>query len=100
MLKVYLSTIGPVMGYAVPVWQLIPDTLADRLEQALRIIIPSIESHNEALQRAQQDSLARHFLSLQYMDKIKVKEHPLHDHLPKRVSADCLYGLRNKQDKV
>lgn len=87
------------MGYVNPVWQLIPYTLADKLEQALRVIIPSIESHNEALQRAQQDSLARHFLTLQYMDKIKVKGHPLH-HLPKRVSTDCLYGPRNRQDSL
>lgn len=28
ILKVYLGTIGPVMEYAVAVWQLIPGTLA------------------------------------------------------------------------
>ena len=93
------------MEYAVLVWRLIPGTLADKLEtvqkRALRIIFPPTESYNEALQRAQLDSLAtrlRHFLCLQYMDKIKVKGHPLHNHLPKRVSADCLYGLKKKQD--
>ena len=32
------------------------------------------------------------------MDKIKVKWHTLYNHLPKRVSADYLYWLRNKQD--
>ena len=106
ILKVYLSTIRPVMEFAVPVWQLIPSTLADKLEtvqkRAVRIIFPSIESYNEALERAHLDSLAtrRHFFCLQYIDKIKVKGHPLHNPLSKRISADCLNGLRNKQDNV
>ena len=79
ILKVYLSTIRPVKEYAVPVWQLTPGTLADKLKTvqkgALRIIFPTIESYNEALQRAQLDSLATrgHLVCLQHMDKIKVK---------------------------
>ena len=60
-LKVYLSSIRPVMEYAVPVWQLIPGMLADNLEsvqkRTQRIIFPSMESYNDALQWAELDSL-------------------------------------------
>lgn len=50
ILKVYLSTIRPVLEYAIPIWQSIPDYLSDRVEsiqrRALRIIYPEAESYD------------------------------------------------------
>ena len=61
ILKVYLNTISHGI-YAVPVWQLIPGTVADNLEtlqkRALRIIFRSVEGSSETLQRVHLDSLA------------------------------------------
>ena len=61
ILRVYLTTIRPIMEYAVPVWQSIPVSLSDKLEsvqkRALKIIYPA-ESYNNALQRAQIASLS------------------------------------------
>ena len=49
ILKVYLTTIRPILEYAVPVWQSIPDCLADVIEsaekRALKIVFPSEESY-------------------------------------------------------
>jgi hypothetical protein len=57
ILKVYLTTIRPVLVYAVPIWQAIPDYLSERIEsiqrRALRIIFPSIDNYNEAMMMAQ-----------------------------------------------
>ena len=57
ILKVYLTTIRPVLEYAVPIWQAIPDYLSERIEsiltRALRIIFPSIDNYNEAMMMAQ-----------------------------------------------
>jgi hypothetical protein len=59
ILKVYLTTIRPVLEYryAVPIWQAIPDYLSERIEsiqtRALRITFPSIDNYNEAMMMAQ-----------------------------------------------
>ena len=78
ILKVYLTTIRAIMGYAVPVWQSIPISLSDKLEsvqrRALKIIYPA-ESYSTALQRAQIDSLStrRHQLRVKFVTLIKPK---------------------------
>ena len=47
ILRVYLTTIRPIMEYAVPVWQSIPVSLSDKLEsvqiRALKIIYPATQ---------------------------------------------------------
>ena len=54
LLKVYLTTVRPVLEYAAPVWQVIPGYLSDVIERvqkrALMIIYPDAESYTEALQ--------------------------------------------------
>jgi hypothetical protein len=45
MLKVYLSTVQPVLEYAVPMWQGIPDDLSDAME----LNYPETESYSEVL---------------------------------------------------
>ena len=48
ILKVYLTTIRPVLEYAVPIWQAIPDYLSKKIEsiqrRAFRIILPLTKS--------------------------------------------------------
>ena len=48
MLKVYLAIIRPILEYAVPVWQAIPEYLSQKIEsvqkRALKIIKPGEES--------------------------------------------------------
>ena len=57
ILKVYLTTIRPVLEYVVPIWRAISDYLSERIEsiqtRALRIIFPSIDNYNEAMMMAQ-----------------------------------------------
>ena len=105
ILKVYLTTIRPVLEYAVPIWQAIPDYLSGRIESiqtmALRIIFPSIDNYNEAMMMAQIPTLEsrRELLCKKYMTKMK-EDHPLHFMLPKHKMSECRYSLRNGQDNT
>jgi hypothetical protein len=69
---VYLTTIRPVLEYAVPIWQAIPDYLSERIEsmqtRALRIIL---DNYNEAMMMAQIPTLEsrRELLCKKYMTK-------------------------------
>ena len=51
ILEVYLSSVRPVLEYAVPVWQSIPNYLSDKIEsiqkRALRIIFPSADNYKQ-----------------------------------------------------
>ena len=102
--KVYLTTIRPVLEYAVPVWQAIPAYLVNRLEsvqrRALSIIFPSIDSYDDARMMAQIPTLEarRKQLCEKYMMKMKKEEHPLHFMLPKPEFRECNYNLRCKQN--
>ena len=68
ILKVYPSTIRPVLEYAIPIWQSIPDYLSDRVEsiqrRALRIIYPEAESYDQSLRVAKLETLASRRISL------------------------------------
>lgn len=69
ILKVYLTTIRPVLEYAVPIWHSIPAYLVKKLEsvqrRALTIIYPSIDSYDDARMVAQIQTLqARRELQL------------------------------------
>ena len=101
ILKVYLSTIRPVVEYAIPIWQSIPDYLAGRVEsiqrRALKIIYPEAESYDQSLKVAKLETLASRRISLctKYMNNTKASEsHPLHKLLPRKHSRDIGYHLR------
>ncbi len=53
ILKIYLSTVRPVLEYFAPVWQAMPGYLSDAIERiqkrALHIIYPKAESYDYAL---------------------------------------------------
>ena len=60
-LRIYLSTVRPVLEYAVPVWQNTPAYLSEAIERvqtrALNIIYPEAESYAHALQLGKLDRL-------------------------------------------
>ena len=60
-MMIYLSTVRPVLEYAVPVWQSIPAYLSKAIERvqkrALNIIYLEAESHGHALQLGKLDRL-------------------------------------------
>ena len=102
ILKVYLTTVRPVLEYAVPVWQAIPDYLSEAIEvvqkRSLKIIYPECDSYTDALNLADIPTLKsrRDLLCEKYMDKIKSKDHPLHNLLPKPVVFENQHNLRRK----
>ena len=106
VLKVYLSSVSPVLEYAVPVWQSIPNYLSDKIEsiqkRALRIIFPSADNYNDALEVARLDTLScrREKLCIEYMRKMKNLNHPLHHLLPTHVNVNKPYTLRHNSDQV
>ena len=105
ILKVYLTTIRPVLEYAVPVWQNIPEYLSDAVEtlqkRAFKIIFPTAESYTEALQLAQLKTLSerRDDLCMKYMERMKCSDHPLNHLLPRPVADICHYNLRRHTER-
>ena len=101
ILKVYLTTIRPVVEYAVPVWQAIPDYLSNALEsvqkRALRIIFPKAETYAEALRLAEIKTLAerRQELCIRYMNKMRQEDHPLNHLLPTPIRKPQKYNMRH-----
>ena len=100
ILKVYLTTIRPVLEYAIPVWRAIPDYLSDKIESlqksVLHIVFPYIDSYNSALLTAGLETLKhrRRWLCDKYMKRITTNtSHPLNALLP-RISKTCQYSLR------
>ena len=99
-MEVYLTTVRPVLEYAVPVWQAIPGFLSDIIEsvqkRALKIIYPAAETYSEALHLANLSTLSdrRDHLCSKYMDRMKQDDHPLSHLLPKLVASSCNYHLR------
>ena len=105
ILRIYLSTVGPVLEYAVPVWQDIPAYLSEAIERvqkrALNIIYPEVESYAHALQLGKLDRLddRRVHLCYKYMAKMKSPSHPLHHLLPSPLLDAPNYTLRQKTQK-
>ncbi len=102
LLKVYLCSVRPVLEYAVPIWQNIPDYLSNEIEsvqkRALKIIFPECESYAEALNFAQLPTLTarRDRICQKYMAKMKRENHPL---LPIPVVPDYDINLRQYTDR-
>jgi hypothetical protein len=92
ILKVYLTTVQPVLEYPVPVWQAIPDYLSEAIQvvqkRSLKIIYPDCDSYTDALNLADLPTLKSRsdLLYEKCMDKMKFKDHPLHNLLPNRSS--------------
>ena len=105
ILRIYLSTVRPVLEYAVPVWQNIPAYLSEAIERvqkrALNIIYPEAESYAHALQLGKLDRLddRRVHLCYKYMAKMKSPSHPLHHLLPSPLLDAPNYTLRQKTQK-
>lgn len=104
--KVYLSTVRPVLEYAVPVWQDIPDYLSEAIElvqkRALKIIYPETESYLEALKLSQIPTLKsrRELLCVEYMNKMKREDHPLFTLLPKPAVCNHNINLRKISEQL
>ena len=90
----------PVLEYAAPVWQNIPDFLSYRIEsiqkRAMRIIFP-LMSYNEALNALNLTTLSdsRVHLCQVYIDRLRNENHPLHFMLPKQEEVVHNYNLRS-----
>ena len=106
IIKDDVATIRPVLEYAAPIWQAIPEYLSRKIEsiqkRALRIIYPLIDSYDEATSLANIPTLKfrREQLCKRYMIKMKNKDHPLHMMLPKCKTSQCSYRLRNEQNNI
>jgi len=105
IVRVYKATVRPILEYAVPVWQVIPNVLSDKIEsiqrRALHTIAPEFNSYTEALDAMKLETLAerRHNICVQYMTKIKTeKNHPLQILLPTEQHKNKKYKLRSKQN--
>ncbi len=102
LLKVYLCSVRPVLEYAVPIWQNIPDYLSNEIEsvqkRALKIIFPECESYAEALNFAQLPTLTARRVRIcqKYMAKMRRENHPL---LPIPVVPDYDINLRQYTDR-
>ncbi len=101
MLKVYFTIIRPILEYAVPVWQAIPEYLSHKIEsvqrRALKIIKPGEESYDELLQllNVEKVQARREKLCKQYMDKIKTPNHLLNALIPHPCNREHDYSFRN-----
>ena len=105
MLKVYLAIIRPILEYAVPVWQAIPEYLSQKIEsvqkRAFKIIKPGEESYEELLTVFNVEKLQsrREKLCRQYMGKIKSPNHQLSTLIPQQDDREHEYNLRNDNNR-
>ena len=82
ILKVYLTTIRPILEYGVQIWQDIPEFLSNKLEstqkRALHIIYPW-HSYLDALNTTNLSSLKerRTQLCCKYIQKMSQKDHSI-----------------------
>lgn len=96
ILKVYLTTIRPILEYDVQVWQDIPEYLSNKLEliqkRALHIIYPS-HSYLDVLSTTNLSSLKerRTQLCCKYIRKMSQNDHPINFLIPKTVTNGHSY---------
>ena len=97
--KVYATIVRPVLEYAAPVWQNIPDFLSYNIEsiqkRAMCIIFP-LMNYYEALNALNLTTLCekRAHLCQVYIDRLRNANHPLHFTLPKQEEVVHNYNLR------
>ena len=98
--KVFVTIVRPILEYAAPVWQNIPDFLDNNIERvqkrAMFIICPSLD-YKEALRLLGLTSLRerRQHLCRQYVSKLQDVNSPLHFLLPRREEIVHNYDLRS-----
>ena len=96
--KVYATIVRPVLEYAAPVWQNIPDFLSYKIEsiqkRAMCIIFPLM--NYEALNALNLTTLSDRCAHLcqVYIDRLWNANHPLHFMLPKQEEIVHNYNLR------
>ena len=99
ILKVYLTTIRPILEYGVQVWQDIPEFLSNKLEsiqkRALCTIYPC-HSYLDALNITNLSSLKdrRSQLCRKYIQKISQNDHPINFLKPRTATSGHSYNLR------
>ena len=99
ILKVYLTTIRPILEYGVQVWQDIPEFLSNKLEsiqkRALYIIYPC-HSYLDALNTTNLSSLKerRTQLCRKYIQKMSQNDHPINFLKPRTATSGHSYNLR------
>ena len=92
ILKVYLTTIRPILEYGVQVWQDIPEFLSNKLEsiqkRTLHIIYPCY-SYLDALNTINLGSLKerRAQLCCKYIRKMSQNDHPINFLIPKTATS-------------
>ena len=100
ILKVYLTTVRPILEYGVQVWQDIPEFLLNKLEliqkRALHIIYPC-RSYLDALNITNLTSLKerRTQLCCKYIRKMSQNDHSIHFLIPKTSTSGHSYSLRS-----
>ena len=105
ILRICLSSVRPVLEYAVQVWQDSPAYLSEAIERvhkrALNTIYPEAESYAHALQLGKLDRLDDRIVHLcyKYRAKMKSPSHPLHHLLPSPLLDAPNYPLRQKTQK-
>ena len=99
ILKVYLTTIRPILEYGVQVWQDIPEFLSNKLEsiqkRALHIIYPC-HSYFDALNTTNLSSLKERppQFCCKYIQKMTQKDHPINSLKPRIATSGHSYNLR------
>ena len=100
MLKVFRSSVRPILEYAVPVWQDIPDYLSDRIEsvqkKALKITYRN-SSYRQALSIANETTLSntRVLLCHKFMAEMTdTRDHPLSCLVSTALQRTNPYNLR------
>ena len=99
IVKVYLTTIKPILEYGVQFWQDIPEFLSNKLKsikkRALHIIYPC-HSNLDALNTTNLSSLKerRTQLCCKYIQKMTRKDHPINFLKPRTTSSGYSYNLR------
>ena len=100
MLKVSRSSVGPILKYALQLWQDIPDYLSDRIEsvqkRALNIIYRN-SSYSPALSLANETTLSntRELLCHKFMAEMTdTRDHPLSCLVSTAVQRTNPYNLR------
>ena len=103
ILKVYLTTIRPILEYGVQVWQDVPEFLSNKLEsikkRALYIIYPC-HSYLDALNTTNLRSLKerRTQLCCKYIQKMTQNDYPINFLKPRTATSDHSYNLRTSDN--
>ena len=107
ILKVYLTTIRPVLEYAVPVWQFISDCLADVMEsvqkRALKIVFLVEESYTGkpwVKQTCQPCKREEKICAVNIWKRWNLETIlSIYKFLPRPVVGTCNYKLRKNSEK-